>query len=84
MEIEMDLDKMRETWRPKLGHDARWLIIGSIVGAFLLAVFKPESAATGVTLVGMVFAYVTGLFGIRQIGKNNDARVIQNATTGDK
>ena len=80
----MDLDKMRKTWRPTLGRDARWLIIGSIVGAFLLAVLKPESAATGVTLVGMVFAYVTSLFGLRQWGKNNDARAVHNATTSDK
>ena len=66
----MDLDKMRETWRPKLGHDVRWLIIGSVVAAFALSAFKPESAASSVTLVGMVFGYAASLFGLRQWGKN--------------
>ncbi len=80
----MNLNEMRATWRPKLGHDARWLIIGATVAAFAIAAFKPESAASGITLVGMVYAYVTSLAGIRHLGKNKAARVTQNATTSDK
>ena len=69
----MTLQEMRETWRPRLAHDLRWIIWGSLIAAFVVIVFRPEAAASVVALEGLVFGYVASLFGLRQWGKNAGA-----------
>jgi hypothetical protein len=66
----MNLQQMRETWRPALGHDARWLVIAAVASGFIALVLRPEAGASVVALVGLVFGYAASLFGLRQWGKN--------------
>lgn len=66
----MTLQEMRETWRPKLAHDLRrinWFVWPLAFGTI---VARPEAAVAVVSLVGVFCAFVGGLYGIRQLGKN--------------
>lgn len=64
------LQDMRATWRPALGHDARWLVLASTFLGFTAIVIRPEAGASSVALVGLVYGYAASLFGLRQWGKN--------------
>lgn len=68
-----ELQKMRETWRPRLAHSLvvqNWIIppLG-----FILALFQPDAGDTAVALVMAFYGLIAALFGIRQWGKNSGA-----------
>lgn len=64
------LQDLRASWRPALGHDARWLVIGATFAGFAAILIRPDAGAAVVALVGLVYGYVASLAGIRQWGKN--------------
>lgn len=68
-----DLTELRKTWRPALGHDARWLVLLAVAAGFGAILLRPEAGASIVALVGLVFGYAASLFGLRQWGKNAGA-----------
>jgi hypothetical protein len=68
--MSQTLQQLRATWRPALGRDARWLVVGATAAGFIVMLIRPDAGAAVVALVGLVYGYAASLAGIRQWGKN--------------
>lgn len=65
------LQVMRETWRPRLAHDLRWMNWIVTPGVFIGIALQPEAGAHMVAGLLAFYGLLAALFGIRQWGKNS-------------